>query len=134
MLIRNSKLTLIVLLALLSVAWAALPPRSPEELAEHASDVIVGTVVETRTVSERVQYGRDLISVAMVRIESVEKGKLKPGVLIEAHFRQTESRSKGWAGPQGQNEPLTKDLKARLYLTKTKGVYQLLEPNGWSTP
>lgn len=132
--LQTSKLTLVLLLTLLSVAWAALPPRSPEDLVEQASDVVIGTVVEVKTVSERVKYGRDKFSAAMFRIESVEKGKLKPGVLIETHFRQTESRGKGWAGPQGQNEALTKGLQARLYLTKTDGIYQLLEPNGWATP
>ncbi len=132
--LQNSKLTLVFLLTLLSVAWAALPPRSPEELVEQASEVVVGTVVEVKTVSERVKYGRDKFSVAMFRIESVDKGKLKPGVLIETHFRQTESRATGWAGPQGQNEPLTKGLQARLFLTKTDGIYQLLEPNGWTAP
>lgn len=128
------RLSFLLFFALFSASWAALPPQSPEDLLGNSSDVVVGTVVEVRTWTERVKYGRDNFSVALVRIESVEKGKLQPGVLIEAHFRQTESRSKGWAGPQGQNEILEKGERARLYLQKVDGVYKLLEPNGWVTP
>ncbi len=128
------KLSFLLFLALFGVSWAALPPLSPERLLDDSSDVVVGDVVEVRTWTERVKYGRDNFSVALVRIESVEKGKLQPGVLIEAHFRQTESRSKGWAGPQGQNEILKKGERARLYLRKVDGVYKLLEPNGWAAP
>lgn len=128
------RLSFLFVLLLVSGAWAALPPRSPEQLVDDSSDVVVGTVVEVKSWTERVKFGNDLYSTALVRIETVEKGKLKPGVLIETHYRQTGSRSKGWAGPQGQNEALTKGTRARVYLEKQDGMYKLLEPNGWSAP
>jgi hypothetical protein len=113
---------------------AALPPLSTDQLVNDSSDVVVAEVMKVKTWTERVKYGRDEFSVAMVKIATVEKGKLQPGVLIEVHYRQTGSRAEGWAGPQGQNSPLPEGEKVRLYLLKQEGVYRLLEPNGWTTP
>lgn len=127
-------LVLLLFLALSGPSWAALPPQSSELLLEGSSDVVVGTVVKLKSWSERVKYGRDEVFVALLRVDSVEKGKLQPGVLIEVHYRQTQSRAKGWVGPQGQSKGLEQGQTARLYLNKSEGVYRLLEPNGWSTP
>ena len=59
------------------------PPPVDRPAVNDSSDVVVAEVMKVKTWTERVKYGRDEFSVAMVKIATVEKGKLQPGVLIE---------------------------------------------------
>lgn len=116
-----------------SSAWAALPPLDSQEQRNESSEVVVGTVMNVRSKLEDVGNGKDRVYRVSFRVEGVEKGGLRSGVLITALFRQTAQRPDGWAGPQGQNVALTEDLKARLFLREADHEFWLLSPNGWET-
>lgn len=113
-------------------AEAALPPISPKDRQDRADHIVVGIVesVEDRQVPVKVG-GYDIQSTALIQISKVEKGPLKGQATVTVEYRRTGQRPPGWAGPQGQNQPLVKGKKVRLFLTEFAGVLSLMSPNGW---
>lgn len=114
-----------------SSAWAALPPLDSQEQRNEAAEVVVGTVMNVKSELEEVGNGKDRVYKVSFRVDGVEKGRLRSGLLITVRFRRTAERPKGWAGPQGQNEPLVEDAKVRLFLRDGDSEFWLLTPNGW---
>ncbi|MEW6279250.1 MAG: hypothetical protein AB1758_11540 [Candidatus Eremiobacterota bacterium] len=127
---RVASLFLLVLLG--AAAYAALPPLSPAQQLEQASDVVTGRVLDVSSRIQKVPGGSDRVFQAHVEVAVVEKGSTRPGDTLEVRFRQTHRRPDGWAGPQGQNEALEEDTRVKLFLLRQDGGhYYMLEPNGW---
>lgn len=117
-------------LSLLPV-WAALPPRSPEQLQESAEIVVEGRVTNLKKTTVQVKGGTDTQFTMDVSVNAVKKGDLKPHVIIPVVMRQTRTRTQGWAGPQGQNDIPAELQFVRMFLVRSGDHYQPLEPNGW---
>lgn len=122
---------LLIVLALTLIARAALPPLSDEERFNKATDIVIGEVRTVKVREEKVKQGTDFNYTAQFVVQDIVKGGLKPGAVINVQFDRTGKRPTGWAGPQGQNQPLKEGTRAKLYVTKDIGFYRLLVPNGW---
>ena len=121
-------------LALFSVlpASAAVPPRSPENLKENATDIVVGQVVRVYAGTREVREGMtDDVYVAEVKVTAAEKGDLAAGKVVFARYWKPKSRPRGWAGPQGQNVLPAEGKTVRLFLVRAAdGGLDVLTPNG----
>jgi hypothetical protein len=113
-------------------AMAALPPRSPGDLASSAALIITGTVTDSAHVVEGKSSNRDDVYTLKVRIDGVEKGKdITPGEILEVRCWKVNSRPDGWAGPGGHGRIPKKDERSRFWLIKrADGKWEPLQPNG----
>lgn len=119
-------------LALLPAA-AELPPLRPEDRLAQSSHVVVGIVESVSVTPEiiRLGYVNNNYS-AVLRVSQVTKGVgVKPGSKLKITWWDSAIRPHGWAGPGGQYNNPEKASKGRFYLTRGKGGYALLTPNGW---
>ncbi len=123
--------TILLFLSLMLVARGALPPLSPQERNDQASDIVVATVMNVKQKVDEVQGGDDIIFELSIRVDDAKKGMLRPGLTLKVLCRQTGRRPEGWAGPQGQNEIPPQKSKVRLFLREHENQFFLLEPNGW---
>lgn len=127
---KHLKSFLLLLLAL--PVLAALPPQTSEELESQAGHVVLGKVVNITSQVVPVKNGLNRAYKIEVSVDTVEKGDLSSGQIVEVHCKKTLRRPNGWAGPQGQNSIPKKDESVRIYLRRTQeGRLEILEPNGW---
>lgn len=122
----------LLVLALMLVARAALPPLSPEELKEQATDIVLVTVMNVQESVEDVPGGNDHVYRLNVRVDDAKKGSLRSGLTITVECKKTGQRPPGWAGPQGQNEIPAEKARVKMYLREQDNRFFLLEPNGWA--
>ena len=124
----------ILAFSLLSVlpASAAVPPRSPENLKENATDIVVGQVVRVYAGTREVREGMtDDVYVAEVKVGATAKGESAPGKVIFVRYWKPKSRPRGWTGPQGQNVLPAAGKSVRLFLVRAEdGGLDVLTPNG----
>lgn len=121
-----------MVLALMLVARAALPPLSPQELENQATDIVLVTVMNVTESVEDVSGGNDHVYKLNVRVDDAKKGTLRSGLTLTVECRKTGERPQGWAGPQGQNEIPAEKARVKMYLREQDNRFFLLEPNGWA--
>ena len=79
-----------------AVVWAEVPNRSPEQLRETATHVIVGDVVAIYSRQSREGSWQYTRFVAEIRVKSIEKGEgLQADRVIFARFFQRQYRGAG---------------------------------------
>lgn len=120
---------LFLFLLLLAPAWAALPPQSPEDLAERASYVLEGEVLSVSSETKSVKHGTDRHYTIKIKVTKWLKSETRVGDPVTIFCKTTETRPNGWAGPQGQNDVPEKGDSGTFYLSSG---FKLLEPNGWT--
>jgi hypothetical protein len=118
--------------AITMMAFAALPPLSPETLARDATLIVTGTVIDSSQTTEGPKAKRDNIYLLKVKIDRVEKGQgVSTGDTLEIRCWDVNSRPDGWAGPGGHRKIPKKDEHSRFWLTKRPdGKWEPLDPNG----
>lgn len=121
----------LVLASLFAVGqvFAALPPRSKEDMKASAQHVVSVYVHE---VEENVVLGVNYDTTnykATAEIISAEKGNLVTGQMVSLKFRKVSSKG-GWCGPVGQNTILQAGQQARVFAYESDSELVLLEPNG----
>lgn len=117
-----------------AIGWAAVPPRSVENLTETAAVIVQGQVLSvTSTVADTESHGTNRVFTAEVAVHCLEKGEaIATGTTIVVHSWVPESRPDGWVGHQGGPVP-TAEQYVRAYLTVEDGTYHLIPPNGLTT-
>lgn len=114
-----------------------LPPRSPDELREAASHVVLGRAREVyRAVVRRDDRPGwiDTRYCIVVDPEVVETDEtdVDPEAPVYAHAWSARDRPEGWSGPGGQGQVPDPGDRVRLYLRRDEGGrLHLLEPDGW---
>lgn len=129
--IEGMRRIFLALFLLLTPAFAALPPQSPEELAKGSQFIVKGEVLKIESQRKLLSNGYDFHYTLTLKVTEVDKGDLKGARQIEVFCRQTGKRFGGWAGPQGQDDIPDKGARGTFYLSWGKTGYRLLEPNGW---
>jgi len=124
-------LAALVLLGLWLPATAALPPLSPEELAERADLVITGEVLASRVLVHRKPSSSMYLIRLGVLVESVEKGDDLIGEAKSLDIRCWKMRKTSLAGPSGHEEIPADASRFRMWLRQNDdGQWEPLEPNG----
>jgi hypothetical protein len=125
---------ILLALALIVPVAMAIPPLPPEERAQQAHEIVVGTVASVRQEEVKVDGGTDFVVHVVLRAVKVEKALLageKPEATVELRFRRTGKRPPGWTGPQGQNGSPAVGQRVRAFLRSDPKGWVLIEPNGW---
>jgi hypothetical protein len=116
-----------------SLIFAALPPRSKEDLEKTATDIVVGEVKEVYTSTREKRPGMvDMLYCFEISTTKVEKGERgKEGKIVMARAWTPSKRPSGWAGPQGQNVIPERGKTYKFYLVEGKdGALDAITPNG----
>ena len=112
-------------------AFAALPPRSPEDLARAAECIITGEVLASRVLIHRKPSSSLYLVRLSAAIQSVEKGAdlLDDPKIIE--IRCWRMRRSNLVGPSGHLSIPADGAGFKMWLRKNKdGQWEPLEPNG----
>jgi hypothetical protein len=113
-------------------AFAALPPRSPEDLKGNATLIVSGTATDSTQSVEGRPFHKDDVFLLKVKVDQVDKGQgVSPGDTIEIRCWQVNSRPSGWTGPGGHGKIPKKVERSKFFLVKRDdGKWEPLEPNG----
>lgn len=130
---RNFFAIISILCSFLAIkGQAAVPPLSDEMRSSIASDVVVATVSGISSEIVNVSQGANEIFQVMLKVNSVEKGRLHQGNMIIVYFWKMHSRPDGWCGRTGQYGVMELGAQIRAFMTTNdRGEYQLVEPNGF---
>lgn len=130
---KNPFLCLLLGVFALSSAYAALPPRDPENLDQAATLIVVAVAKDIAKSTRGFGLSVDSISTVEAEIESVSKGDAEAGGTIKIRLWAPKRRPAGWAGPQGVGPVPAKGDRFKAWLRKGEdGVWEALEPNGIS--
>jgi hypothetical protein len=109
----------------------AVPPRSPDNLRQTASDIVVGEVKRVHSSDESRSPGFvDTVYTIDLMITKVEKGAQRPKQNIQVRASQIKDRPRGWAGPQGHDWIPAPGDRVRMFLHSLEGALWALTPNG----
>ncbi|QDU64269.1 hypothetical protein Pan216_51580 [Planctomycetes bacterium Pan216] len=124
----------VILGGLAPAAWAALPPRSPEELQSDANVVVTGKVKEVFHKKRSEKGFVRTYFVAEVVVDEVSKGEgPSPGQVLYMRYWVLKSSPEGWVGPSGLRGAPKRGDTIRAYLKRAAdGGFDVLDPNGVS--
>ena len=98
---RITLLTKTIVLICMGTAHAEIPKKSPEQLKEQSSNIVVGKVQAVYTHSETNGDFAKIKGVVEIRIDSIEKGEgLEKGGLLYARYWRT-----AWQGDPAKTPP-----------------------------
>lgn len=122
-----------VLISYTSLANAALPNLSEQELSLQASHVLTGYIYHVNEYPEVTRKdGKDKIYSAKMLVYNSEKGGFGRNNVIRFFFWKALTRNNGWVGPIGQSTVVDPHKTVRVWLRQDiDGHLHLLEPNGW---
>ncbi|MDF2378102.1 MAG: hypothetical protein P1U81_17825 [Verrucomicrobiales bacterium] len=124
-------LAAVLALAVSPSAFAALPPRSADQLQESAELIITGEVLASRVLVHRRPSASTYLVRLGVKIDSVEKGQELIGRKTSLDIRCWSIRKTRLAGPSGHSDIPADGSRFRMWLRQNgEGFWEPLEPNG----